>query len=87
MTRPSRRIVIVDDHDAVRRGVRQLIETKPYFQIVGEASDGRNALKLAKETRPTSRSLIFQSPSSTVWISRMPQARAAEHRDFALHNA
>lgn len=52
MTRPSRRILIVDDHDAIRRGVRQLLETKPYFQIVGEAADGRTALQIAKETRP-----------------------------------
>ena len=54
--------MIVDDHDAVRRGVRQLIETKPYFQIVGEASDGRNALKLARETRPDIAVVDFSIP-------------------------
>jgi DNA-binding NarL/FixJ family response regulator len=52
MTTPIRRIIIVDDHDAVRRGVRQLVETKPYYQIVGEASDGRAGLEMARETRP-----------------------------------
>jgi DNA-binding NarL/FixJ family response regulator len=52
MTSPIRRIIIVDDHDAIRRGVRQIVETKPYYQIVGEAADGRTALEIARETRP-----------------------------------
>ena len=52
MTSPIRRIIIVDDHDAIRRGVRQLLETKPYYQIVGEAPDGRSGLELAREVRP-----------------------------------
>jgi DNA-binding NarL/FixJ family response regulator len=52
MTSPIRRIIIVDDHAAIRRGVRQLVETKAYYQVVGEAADGRTGLELAKETRP-----------------------------------
>jgi DNA-binding NarL/FixJ family response regulator len=52
MTSPIRRIIIVDDHDAIRRGVRQLVETKPYYQIVGEAADGRTGLEIARETHP-----------------------------------
>jgi DNA-binding NarL/FixJ family response regulator len=52
MTSPVRRIIIVDDHEAIRRGVRQLIETTPYYQIIGEADDGRVGLELAKETKP-----------------------------------
>jgi DNA-binding NarL/FixJ family response regulator len=52
MTSPIRKIMIIDDHDAIRRGVRQLLETTPYYQVVAEAADGRTALELAKETRP-----------------------------------
>lgn len=52
MTSPNRRIIIVDDHEAIRRGVRQLVETTPYYRIVGEAGDGRVGLDLAKETQP-----------------------------------
>ena len=52
MTSPIRRIIIVDDHDAIRRGVRQLLDTTPYYQVVGEAADGRTALTLAQQTRP-----------------------------------
>src|SRR6185295_19745568 len=52
MSSPIRRILIVDDHDAVRRGVRQLLEATPYYQVVGEAADGRRGLELAQQTRP-----------------------------------
>ena len=62
MTSPIRRIIIVDDHDAIRRGVRQLLETKPYYQVVGEAEDGRTGLELARETRPDIAILDYSIP-------------------------
>jgi DNA-binding NarL/FixJ family response regulator len=52
MSSPMRGIIIVDDHHAVRHGVRQLIETKPYYRVDGEAADGRVGLDLAKTVRP-----------------------------------
>jgi DNA-binding NarL/FixJ family response regulator len=52
----------VDDHDAVRRGVRQLLEATPYYQVVGEAGDGRTALELARETRPDIAILDYSIP-------------------------
>jgi DNA-binding NarL/FixJ family response regulator len=52
MTSPIRRILIVDDHGSLRRGVRQLLETTPYYQVVGEADDGLTALEVARETVP-----------------------------------
>ncbi len=54
--------MIVDDHDAVRRGVRHLVETKPYYQVIGEASDGRSALDLAHETNPDIAILDYSLP-------------------------
>lgn len=62
MTSPIRRIIIVDDHDAIRRGVRQLLETTPYYQVVGEAADGRQGLELAKEARPDIAILDYSIP-------------------------
>ncbi|HEU4958302.1 MAG TPA: response regulator transcription factor [Sphingomicrobium sp.] len=62
MTTPIRRIIIVDDHDAIRRGVRQLLESKPYYQIVGEAADGRSGLEVARETRPDIAILDYSIP-------------------------
>ena len=62
MTTPIKRILIVDDHDAVRRGLRQLLETKPYYPVVAEAADGRTALALAKECRPDIAILDYSIP-------------------------
>jgi DNA-binding NarL/FixJ family response regulator len=62
MTSPIRRILIVDDHGAVRRGVRQLVESKPYYQVVGEAADGRAALELAQEAKPDITILDYSLP-------------------------
>jgi len=62
MTSPIRRILIVDDHGAVRRGVRQLVESKPYYQVVGEAADGRAALEMAQETNPDITILDYSLP-------------------------
>jgi DNA-binding NarL/FixJ family response regulator len=62
MTSPIRRILIVDDHGAVRRGVRQLVESKPYYQVVGEAADGRAALEMAQETNPDIAILDYSLP-------------------------
>src|SRR5690242_13359153 len=62
MTSPIRRVIIIDDHDAIRRGVRQLLETKPNYQVVGEAADGRAGLKVAQETRPDIAILDYSIP-------------------------
>lgn len=62
MTSPIRRIIIVDDHDAIRRGVRQLLETQPYYHVVGEAADGRTGLEIARETRPDIAILDYSIP-------------------------
>ena len=62
MTSPIRRIIIVDDHDAIRRGVRQLLENEPYFEVVGEAADGRTALALAREVKPDIAILDYSIP-------------------------
>ena len=62
MTTPIRRIIIVDDHDAIRRGVRQLLEGKPYYQVVGEAADGRSGLEIARQTHPDIAILDYSIP-------------------------
>jgi len=62
MTSPVRRIIIVDDHDAVRRGVRMLVESRPNLEIVGEASNGREALELAIATSPDIAILDYSLP-------------------------
>lgn len=46
------RIIIVDDHAVVRRGVRALLETQPGWEIVAEGTTGRDAVELAKRLQP-----------------------------------
>lgn len=46
------RILLVDDHDLVRRGIKVLIETKPGFEVCGEARTGREAVQKAQELHP-----------------------------------
>ncbi len=46
------RILIADDHAVVRQGLRMFLALDPEFQIVGEASDGAEALEMARALRP-----------------------------------
>ncbi len=46
------RILIADDHAVVRRGLRALIDTEPDMEVVGEASDGVEAVELASGHNP-----------------------------------
>ncbi len=46
------RILIVDDHEVVRAGVRSLLEDQPDCEICGEAGNGREAVTLAQQLKP-----------------------------------
>ena len=46
------RVLIVDDHAVVRRGLRMFLEDDPAIDIIGEAADGEEAVRLATESRP-----------------------------------
>lgn len=46
------RILIADDHDIVRRGLRPLIETERDWEVCGEAGNGREAVELCERLRP-----------------------------------
>jgi DNA-binding NarL/FixJ family response regulator len=49
---PSIRVMLADDHTLVRAGIRALLEKLPGVEVVGEAGDGREVLKLIKLHRP-----------------------------------
>jgi len=46
------RIVIADDHPIFRDGLRRLLETEPDLKVIGEACDGAEAVKLARQLKP-----------------------------------
>jgi DNA-binding NarL/FixJ family response regulator len=46
------KIVIVDDHDLFREGIRAILEKDPSFSIVGEAGEGQEAIRLVNEVLP-----------------------------------
>ena len=45
-------VLLVDDHSLVRRGFRRILEDEPDMNVVGEAGDGEEAVKLAQQFRP-----------------------------------
>src|SRR3954467_1128262 len=56
------RILLADDHDMVRRGVRSLLEAHPGWQVCGEATNGREAVSLAARLKPDIAVLDLEMP-------------------------
>jgi DNA-binding NarL/FixJ family response regulator len=83
----SLRILIVDDHAVVRRGVRSLLESQPGWEVSGEATTGREAVDLAKRLQPdvvvmdlslpelngldATRQILKESPRSEILVLTM----------------
>jgi len=49
---PSAKVLIVDDHDIVRHGVRSMLRSRPEWEICGEAANGQEALELVSTLKP-----------------------------------
>ena len=45
-------ILIADDHDIIREGIKNILRKQPDYEIVGEAQDGEEALKKVGELKP-----------------------------------
>jgi DNA-binding NarL/FixJ family response regulator len=45
-------VLLVDDHNLVRRGFKRMLEDEPDMEVIGEAADGKEAIRLAKRLRP-----------------------------------
>jgi two-component system response regulator DevR len=46
------RVVVIDDHEIVRQGIATILGKDAGFQLVGEAADGHEAVRLVRETQP-----------------------------------
>jgi DNA-binding NarL/FixJ family response regulator len=46
------KILVADDHEVVRQGIRMILEARPDWEICGEAENGQEAIRLAAELRP-----------------------------------
>ena len=81
------KVLLVDDHSLVRRGFRRMLEDEPDMDVVGEAGNGEDAIKMAKELRPevivmdcalpgmnglqATRQIILDSPETSVLMLSM----------------
>src|SRR4051812_32252456 len=60
---PEISVLLVDDHALVRRGFRRMLEDDPDIRVVGEASDGSEAVEAAARLQPTVVVMDFALPS------------------------
>jgi DNA-binding NarL/FixJ family response regulator len=56
-------VLVADDHDIVRRGLRDLLERQPGWKVVGEATNGKEAVEKAKQLKPDVSILDISMPS------------------------
>jgi len=61
----SIRVILADDHAVVRKGIREFLETDEGLNVVAEASNGDEALKLIRELRPDVAVLDIQMPGQS----------------------
>ena len=63
MSKPKISVLLVEDHHLVRRGFRRMLEDEPDIAVVGEASDGAEAVDKAAELHPAVVVMDFALPS------------------------
>ena len=99
MKKSKIKILIVDDHPLVREGLRSCLIEEKNLEILGEAGDGQEAIRLAKSTLPdiilldinmpgmngleTARILIKTVPKSKILILTMHESKEYVHRMVA----
>lgn len=65
MDEPAVRVLLADDHAIFRAGLRALLQSLPRYEVVAEASDGAEALRLCRQCRPDIAVLDIGLPSLT----------------------
>jgi DNA-binding NarL/FixJ family response regulator len=85
-----KRILLADDHEAVRSGLRAVLEARPGWEVVAEVHDGRQALAAAIEIRPDVAIVDYSMPlMSGIEVTRHIRERqlAAEVLIFTMYDS
>jgi DNA-binding NarL/FixJ family response regulator len=91
MASPNR-ILVVDDHAAVRHAVRHVLDSHPDFEVCGEAENGRVAIAMAERLRPDMIVLDLSMPvmngleAAKVLHTMMPETPILMYTSFANEN-
>jgi DNA-binding NarL/FixJ family response regulator len=84
------RILIADDHEVVRSGLRSILETREGWLVVAEAADGKEAIAKAIETKPDVAIIDYSLPTMNgIEATRQIRARVptAEVLIFTMHDS
>ena len=82
------RILIADDHEVVRSGLRSILETHPDWEVVAEAADRKEAIAKAVETKPNVAVVDYSVPLITgIGVTRHVRKRLrTEILIFTMHD-
>ena len=86
---PLIRILIADDHEIVRLGLRSILDAQPNWEVVAEAADGKEAIARAMETRPDVAVIDYSLPLiNGIEVTRQLRSRlaATEVLIFTMHD-
>ena len=78
------RILIADDHEMLRRGLRQTLQQHPSWEICGEASNGRQAVEIAEKTVPHVALLDLSMPEMNGLEATRAIKKASPHSEVLI---
>ena len=82
------RILIADDHDVVRTGLKTILEAQPGWEVVGDVANGRDAIEQAVATRPDVAVLDYGLPLvNGIEVTRQIRSRVLGDRSPDFHHA